>query len=263
MERLLIVASLLAWAGTGSANEEIMVDLPGGATLEMVWIEAGTFMLGSPLSEEDRLHREGPLHEVTISQGFYLGEYEVTQGQWEGVMGTTPWSGESYVQANRNHPAVQISWNDVQEFIGRLNDAAGEGIYRLPIEAEWEYSCRAGTTTRWSFGDDEHQLGDYAWYDDNAWNAGVQYAHEAGAKRPNPWGLHDMHGNCWEWVQDWYGEYSSDAQVDPTGPASGFARVVRGGSWNDNARNVRSAFRGSFPPDDCGYGVGFRLLRVR
>ena len=124
--------------------------------------------MGSPSTEVGRDSDEGPQHEVTISKGFYLGKYEVTQGQWQAVMGTTPWSGQSYVQVDADNPAVYVSWNDVQSFVQALNEAAKDSLYRLPTEAEWEYACRAGTTERWSFGDDESKLKDYAWYDVNA-----------------------------------------------------------------------------------------------
>ena len=243
-------------------GQELTVDLPGGATIEFVRIEPGTFRMGSPSSEVGRDDDECPQHEVTISQGFYLGKYEVTQGQWEAVMGTTPWSGEGYVQANPNHPAVYVSWSDAQEYIAKLNTAAGVNIYRLPTEAEWEYSCRAGTTTRWSFGEGESQLGEYAWYRDNAWDIGEKYAHAVGTKLPNPWGLYDMHGNVWEWCEDWYGDYSSSAQTDPTGPSSGSSRVVRGGYFSTRAHGVRSALRNYYSPDDRNSYVGFRLLRT-
>ena len=134
---------------------ELTVDLPGGATMKFVRIEPGTFMMGS---------NEWPQqHQVTISKGFYLGKYEITQAQWQDVMGTTPWDGQRNVQNSPNHPAVYISWNDVQAFVHQLNQVAGDSLYRLPTEAEWEYACRAGTTTRWSFGDDESLVEDYAW----------------------------------------------------------------------------------------------------
>jgi len=120
--------------------------------------------MGSPVNEPERRDNEVPQHDVTIRKGFYLGKYEMTHGQWEAVMGTTPWSGESYARANASHPAVSVSWNEVQLFIQTLNAAAGDSLYRLPTEAEWEYACRAGTTTRWLFGDDESQLTNYAWY---------------------------------------------------------------------------------------------------
>jgi len=240
----------------------ITVGLPDGATMEMVWIEPGPFLMGSPESEADRENVELQ-HEVTISQGFYLGKYEITQAQWEAVTGTTPWSGQDNVQENPNHPAVYISWNDVQEFIQRLNYAAGEEIYRLPTEAEWEYACRAGTTSRWSFGDDEGQLGEHAWYRDNTWAVGLEYAQPVGTKKPNPWGLYDMHGNVWEWVQDWYGKYTSYSQIDPTGPVGASYRVFRGGYFNADARGVRSAFRCHYLPGDRSYLKGARLLRTK
>ena len=243
-------------------GETITVDLPGGATMDFVWIEPGTFMMGSPESEEGREDNEGPQHEVTISQGFYLGKYETTQEQWYAAMGAKPWEGVSYVQSGDRNPVAYISWNDAQQFIGKLNEYEGESVYRLPTEGEWEYACRAGTITRWSFGDDESQLGDYAWYYDNAWTVGEKYAHAVGTKEPNPWGLYDTHGNVWEWCQDWYGSYSSNAQTDPAGPSSGSNRVVRGGFFGDLARNVRSANRDNSSPDDRGYYIGFRLLRM-
>jgi sulfatase modifying factor 1 len=168
----------------------------------------------------------------TISQGFYLGKYEITQGQWERVMGTRPWEGQDYVQSSPTHPAVYISWEDVQDFIRRLNQASGATIYRLPTEAEWEYGCRGGTTTRWSSGNSEELLKQYAWFDKNAWNVGNKYGHAVGSKRPNPWGLYDMHGNAWEWVQDRYGAYNSESVTDPQGPSSSSHRVIRGGNVN-------------------------------
>ncbi len=237
--------------------------LPGGASLEMVWIEPGTFQMGSPSSERGRGSNEGPVHGVTISQGFYLGKYEVTQEQWESVMGTRPWQGQNYVRSGSNYPAVYVSWADAQGFIRRLNASQTSNVYRLPTEAEWEYACRAGTTTRWSFGDYESQLTHYAWYRDNAWDVGEQYAHLVGTKRANPYGLYDMHGNVWEWVQDWYdgAYYRSSLSVDPQGPSSGSRRVVRGGGFGYRARFVRSADRASGSPSDRSSGGGFRLLR--
>ena len=247
-----------------SPDAEIEVELAGGATMEFVWIEPGTFTMGSPESYTDARDEEKPQHEVTISQGFYLGKFEITQGQWEAVMGSMPWSGQSFVQSNPNHPAVYISWDDVQEFIQRLNEVAGEELYRLPTEAEWEYACRAGTTTRLSFGDDESQLGDYAWYRDNACGVGECYGHAVGTKWPNPWGLYDMLGNVFEWCQDWYADdyYSGSPSVDPLGPASGFYRVVRGITINATAQVARSAIRGRFDPPYIGFGIGARLLRT-
>ncbi|MBT4498570.1 MAG: formylglycine-generating enzyme family protein, partial [Gemmatimonadetes bacterium] len=136
-------------------------------------------------------------------------------------------------------------------------------IYRLPSGSEWEYACRAGTDTRWSFGDAESQLGDFAWYRDNAWDADLQYGQPVGTKLPNPWGLYDMHGNILEWCQDWYGDYSSSAQADPTGPETGTYRVLRGGYFYYFARSTRPAYRISSLPDFRDYYIGARLLRSK
>ena len=240
----------------GLPSFEGTAELPGGASMEFVWIEPGVFQMGS----KDRTGRkdEWPIHEVEISRGFWLGKYEITQSQWKSVMDTEPWSGRDRVEANSSHPAVIISWNEVQEFIGRLNAAAGEELYRLPTEAEWEYACRAGSTTRWSFGDDESQLRNYAWYFDN-----TEGAKAVGSKLPNPWGLYDMHGNVWEWVQDRYDEeyYSRSVREDPQGPESGLGRVIRGGHFG-HIDGVRSAYRQFYPSGSRSYTIGVRLLRI-
>ena len=255
-------------SGGGTLGEVRTFSLPGGGEMEFVWIEAGTFQMGSPESDSSGEDWERPVHEVEISEGFWLGKYEVTQGQWAVVMGTTPWSGEWGVVENPSHPAVYISWHDVQAFIGRLNAAAGDSLYRLPSEAEWEYACRAGTTTRWSFGDDASDgsgVRDYAWSKGNAWSSGKYYAHAVGLKRPNGWGLYDMHGNVYEWVQDWWDldYYKRSPRVDPPGPTSGSDRVRRGGSVGDGVRRMRSADRLGDPPDFRSPVIGVRLLRIR
>ena len=207
--------------------------------MAFIWIEPGTFMMGSPESEVGRGFDDESQHEVTISQGFYLGKYEITQAQWRSVMGTTPWLGMEHVVEHPNHPAVFISRDDVEALIQTLNTSAAEELYRLPTEVEWEYACRAGTTSRWSFGDDETQLKDYAWHPGNTWDG--EYARQVGVKLPNLWGLYDMHGNVAEWVQD--GDF------------------LRGGSfWGDTqsaARGIRveSGVRSAY--------FGARLLKVR
>ena len=160
----------------------------------------------------------------------------------------------------RTNLPVEVSWNDIQEYIKKLNAAAGGNIYRLPTEAEWEYACRAGTTTRWSFGDDESQLGEYAWYGGNYNSDGS--TKEVGTKKPNSWGLYDMHGNVYEWCQDWYGSYSSSAQTDPTGPSTGSDRVMRGGNFLFSAWHARSACRFKAVPPFRLLGFGCRLLRI-
>ena len=253
---LLGVLVVPAWA----QEPPISVPLSGGVTIEFVWIQPGSFTMGSPVSESGRFKNEGPQHLVTLSQGFYLGKGEITQAQWEAVMNTRPWAGQKWVQEYPGHPAVYISWQDVQEFIHRLNQAAGDSVYRLPTEAEWEYACRAGTTTRGVFGEDERQVDAYAWYDRN-WNLGEKYAHSTGTKQPNPWGLYDLYGNVWEWAQDWQGDYTAQPQTDPTGPAEGAFRVVRGGNFITNARDLRSARRYCYLPAARYSGLGARLVR--
>ena len=195
-----------------------------------------------------------PPHQVRISKPFYLGQYEMTQGQWQAVMGNNP----SSFKGDAMLPVENVSWEDVQEFLRRLNAREGGPKYRLPTEAEWEYAARAGMSTAYSFGDSERQLGEYAWYWDNA---GAK-THPVGQKKPNDWGLYDMQGNVVEWVQDWYGSYTSAAVTDPQGPSSGSSRVIRGGGWGFIARSCRSATRGgSMEPDFRHDNLGFRLLR--
>ena len=216
--------------------------------------------MGSPNSEQDRVEDEGPQHLVTISKGFFLGKYEITQAQWMSVMGN------DLEPNNRgsNLPMETISWNDVQEFIYRLNEAIGDSQYRLPTEAEWEHAAQAGEPepTRWSFGDDESQLENYAWYSDNS-NSSTQ---EVGTLLPNPWGLYDMHGNVWEWCQDWYGRnyYDSSQPEDPLGPSEpniDTGRVNRGGSFLNSAQALRSARRNWFFPEKGTHVIGARLLK--
>jgi len=196
---------------------------------------------------------------VTLTHGYYMQATEVTQGQWERVMGTRPWLGKKYVRENANNPAVYVSWEDARKFIKRLNQKEGTRKYRLPTEAEWEYACRAGSTMRFCFGGSDSQLGNYAWYYKNARDVGDKYAHAVGTKRSNAWGLYDMHGNVWEWCQDWYGDYPPGSVTNPTGPTSGSNRVLRGGSWNNSAGYCRSANRFWYEPGPRNNHLGFRL----
>ena len=160
--RHILLTSLVA-AAPLYADPEVTVDLPGGAAMDFVWIEPGTFTMGSPESEEGRRDNEGPQHEVTIGHGYYLAKHEITQGQWRSVTGTTPWSGRNAAQEGATIPALYITWDDVQAMVSLLNEDARQLRYRLPTEAEWEYACRAGTTGRWSFGDDEEELWKHEW----------------------------------------------------------------------------------------------------
>jgi len=218
-------------------------------------IPAGEFMMGSPGTESDREDDETQ-HRVTITKPFYLGETEVTQEQYEKVMGTNP----SEFKDPQN-PVETVSWDDAVEFCRKLSAMPAEKTkgyeYRLPTEAEWEYACRSGTTTAYGFGDDASRLGDYGWFEDNSGSK----THPVGEKKPNGWGLYDMHGNVYEWCQDRYGNYPSGSATDPTGATSGSDRVLRGGSWFNYAGYCRSASRHWLTPVYRSDDLGFRVLR--
>ncbi len=245
--------------GQGEALSERTI-----AGIEMVWIPAGAFKMGVTRMEKDRLSDEQPQHQVTLTQGFWMGKYEVTKAQWEAVAKTKPWSGRAYVLDDLDSPAVYVSWSAVQDFIAALNEQSGEH-FRLPTEAEWEYACRGGTSTRFSHGDDSGyaELGAYAWCEDNAANAGEEYAHAVGRLSPNSWGLHDMYGNVWEWCSDRYGDkyYGNSPETDPPGPRAGAYRVKRGGSWLMAGMYCRSALRSRDDPGSRNSSLGFRLCR--
>ena len=215
--------------------------------MDFVWVPAGEFRMGSTSSEAD--DDERPVTRVRISRGFWLGKYEVTQSEWESVMGSNP---SYFSDCGGNCPVEQVSWEEVQDFIGRLNARAGREVYRLPTEAEWEYAARAGTT-----GDRYGSLDAIAWWDGNSGNR----THPVGGKLANAWGLHDMLGNVWEWVQDWYGEYSGGTVTDPR-PRSGSNPVLRGCTWNVGARLCRTPNRIGYEPGGRDRSNGFRLLRT-
>ncbi|MCS5583799.1 MAG: formylglycine-generating enzyme family protein [Pseudomonadales bacterium] len=225
-------------------------------------IPAGTFMMGSPETEKDRDGDE-PQHKVTITKPFYMQTTEVTQGQWKAVMGTEPWKGKEYAKEGPDYAASFVSWDAAVAYCKKLSEAEGK-TYRLPTEAEWEYACRAGTQTTWSFGNDEKELGDYAWYDENVRDIGEEYAHQVRLKKPSAFGLYDIHGNVFEWCYDYYGEdyYKQSPEKDPPGPASGSFRVVRGGSWwRGDTPLTRSASRDKSTAGDSNFSSGFRLVR--
>ena len=222
-------------------------EFTNGIGMEFVLIQPGEFQMGA----DNITPREKPVHQVTISRAFYLGKYEVTQAQWRRVMGNNP----SRFSNCYLCPVERVSWEDVQTFIDRLNAHEERASYRLPTEAEWEYAARAGTQAAYHFGDAEQRLGMYAWYEANS----GREPHTVGGKRPNDWGLYDMHGNVWEWVADWYGAYPSEPVRDPRGPSSGRARVIRGGGLAHSTDQCRVAFRGGGEPDDRDSYLGFRL----
>ncbi|MGA1792573.1 MAG: formylglycine-generating enzyme family protein, partial [Thermoplasmatota archaeon] len=259
-----------AGKGQSDSTTDLELDLfpndPDQSTFDFVTISSGSFMMGSTTGESD----EEPVHQVNIGYGFQMGKFEVTQAQWEAVMGTTPWSGEDYVQQGENNPAVFISWNDCQDFVSALNDLDPDYIYRLPSESEWEYCCRAGSTADYCYGNDSGDLGDYAWCYDNTWHVGEAYAHEVGTKLPNAWGLYDMHGNVNEWCQDWFHYGYNGAPNDGTAweDPEGSYRVVRGGCFGCSVYSFRSSkcrswYRSYDDPDDSYEGLGLRLVRVQ
>jgi len=214
--------------------------------------------MGSPDSEPDRYVCEGPAHTVIISKDFYIGKYEVTQAQWQLIMGNNP----SKFQNGDNYPVEQVSWDDICQaggFLEKTNQLKPSGYsgFRLPTEAEWEYAARAGTQTRFYWGNDPSYtlIGDNAWYINNSSST----THPVGQKMRNAFGLYDMSGNVWEWCNDWYGPYGGDV-TDPIGPATGYSRVFRGGSWYDNCNYAcRSAFRSHISPSHRSHPLGFRL----
>jgi formylglycine-generating enzyme required for sulfatase activity len=229
-----------------------ITSLPGDFNLEMVDIPAGKFLMGSD--------SEKPIHQVTV-KAFRMGKYPVTQAQYEAVMGTNP----SKFGSNPNHPVEQVSWFDAQAFCEKLSQLTGQS-YRLPTEAEWEYACRAGTQTRFSFGDDQSQLGDYAWFDGNS----DSKTHPVGEKRANPWGLYDVHGNVWEWCADqWHERYADKpdnlkqngniAWVDGN-ITNQSLMLLRGGSWSSLPGNCRSAYRKGNFPDGRSSIIGLRVV---
>ncbi len=241
-----------------------------GLSASFVRIPRGSFQMGSPGSEANRDSDETP-HSVTLTRDFEMQSTDVTQLEWFLAMGYNPsyfksegYCKDAYLVINGvglcpNHPVEQVSWNDAQAFIQKVNAAKDGYTYRLPTEAEFEYAARAGTATAYSFGDDVNQLGQYGWYGDNS--SGQTQA--VGTKLPNAYGLYDMHGNVWQWVQDFYDRsYSKSSATDPTGPSSGSYRVIRGGGWFNDARSCRSASRYYYDASGRSSNLGFRLVRT-
>ncbi len=252
---------------TGSRAGETRDD--NGLKMKFVWCPPGTFTMGSPPNEPGRASggKEDQVS-VTLTHGFWLGQTEVTQGQWQAVMGTTPWKGQRNVKEGANYSASYVSWNDAAAYCQKLSEServAGslpvDWEYTLPTEAQWEYACRAGTTTRYHFGNDVTALTQHAWYNQNANNLGKTYAHEVGQKLANPWGLYDINGNVWEWCQDWFTD-KLPGGTDPTGSASGSRRATRGGSWGSTTEDCRSALRNAYEPDYQQFYLGFRVALV-
>ena len=238
----------LAKIESKSSPSTLTLDLGNGVTMKLVRIRPGKFVMGSPDSEQGHRDDEGPQHGVEITKPFYMGITEVTQAQYEAVMGANP----SHFKGAAN-PVETVSWNDALDFCKKLSEKTRQAV-RLPTEAEWEYACRAGSKSRFFFGDANGGLGDYAWYDANS----IRTAHPVGQKKPNAWGLYDMHGNVAEWCADWYGDYPKGAVTNPQGPASGSSRVMRGGAWTKSTDYCRAACRDRTTP--AYRDLGFRVM---
>jgi formylglycine-generating enzyme required for sulfatase activity len=234
-----------------NATPAVAKEVKNSIGMKFVLIPAGSFQMGSdkqsdPEAEGDEI----PRHQVTLTQPFYMGKYEVTQAQWQAVMGNNP-----SVFKGDNLPVERVSWDDAQKFIKALNAKEGKQ-YRLPSEAEWEYAARAGSTAKYSFGNDAGELGKYAWYYKNS----NSQTHPVGQLQPTAWGLYDTLGNVWEWCSDGHGAYPVVATTDPPGAATGSYRVYRGGGWYNGPWNLRSANRGNFSPGNANRGLGIRLV---
>ena len=282
MRKTKIIAALTTGVGVacdayGSANADnaklaqIQQRLASvNASAAFAKIPAGTFQMGSPSGESGRYDNE-VLHSVTIGHDFEMEVTDVTQLQWFLVMGYNPSHFKSqqhcqsdYISMNGvelcpNNPVEQVSWDDTQAFIAKLNQGKDGYTYRLPTEAEWEYTARAGTQTAYFFGDDAIQLDAYAWYS----NSSGSQTHAVGGKSANAFGLYDMAGNVWQWVQDYYGDYGNARVTDPTGPSSGSLRVFRGGDWSRVAQFCRPAFRLFAGPGVRFSILGFRVVRTQ
>ncbi len=219
-------------------------------------IPAGTFVMGSPANEAFRDSAEGPQCTVTFTKSFYGGKFEVTQGQWQKVMGSNP---SRFTSVGQDAPVERVSWDDCQAFLKALCKKEGvpEGTYRLLTEAEWEYACRAGTSSAYYCGADYLTLDQYAWHEGNSGDS----THPVGRRLPNAFGLYDTHGNVLEWCQDWRGDYPRIPVTDPTGPSAGTSRIIRGGDFAEHAVFSRSACRDSDSPSKYYVNVGFRVAR--
>jgi len=245
---LSLVGALPVMAQEVKPGKIDVIDLGKDLKLEIVLIPAGKFKMGSPESEKGRSFSEMQ-HEVTLTKPFYLGKFEVTQEQWEGVMGNNPSSRTKGAKL----PVTGVSWKDCQEFIKKLNSKTSGG-YRLPTEAEWEYACRAGTSTAYSVG---------ASLTNSDANIDGDSIKAVGSYKPNAFGLYDMHGNVFEWCEDRYAPYPEGAGTDPKGPGTGTIRVLRGGSFNFHISSARSSIRDyDFAPTSRLYDIGFRLART-
>ena len=243
-------ANTLSSSGSSLSGNALTIPVKNGISIEMVKVEAGSFNMGATSEMQAPYEVEKPVHRVTLTNNYYIGKYEVTQALWQAVMGSNP----SHFKGD-DLPVEQVSWNDCQDFISKLNAMTGKR-FRLPTESEWEYAARGGNKSRGYQYSGSYNIDDVAWYSDNSGSK----THAVGTKEPNELGIYDMTGNVWEWCQDWYDSYSSFPQTNPIGAVSGSYRVCRGGSWYDSAGYCRSSYRYYYAPDCRGYYLGFRLV---
>lgn len=221
-----------------------------GVEIEMIYVKGGTFRMGATEEQgDDAYGDEKPVHSVTLSD-YYIGKFEVTQGLWKAIMDN---NNPSKFQNGDDYPVEKVCWDDIQTFLTKLNELTGKK-YALPTEAQWEYAARGGVKSRGYKYSGSNTIDDVAWYDDN------YSTHPVGTKLPNELGIYDMSGNVWEWCSDWYGSYSSESQSNPTGPSTGSGRVLRGGSWFNNARYCRVSNRGHYNPSTRSGDYGFRVV---
>ena len=235
---------------TVTNSNNISIPVKDGISIDMVRVEAGTFTMGATPEMENPLDDEKPAHQVTLTNDYYIGKYEVTQALWKAVMGNNP----SYSKGN-NLPVERVSWDNCQKFISKLNRITGK-TFRLPTEAEWEYAARGGNKSRGYQCSGSSNLSDVAWYEDNSGNK----THNVGSKQANELGIYDMSGNVHEWCQDWYDKYSNSSKVNPTGANSGSYRVSRGGGWAGYAWDCRSSYRNYCSPGSRYNHLGLRLV---
>ena len=263
-----------AAAGADKTPKEITLDLPKGATMKLKLVPDGEFFMGGKFKpaqavklfggKENHYAGEHPRRKVKITKPFYIGVFEVTQAQWEAVMDAKPYEGKMLTKLGADYPVSWVTWNEAAEFCKKLSKKIGRPV-ALPTEAQWEYACRAGADTAFCYGDDPKKIGEYGWWRGNMIDNSKDksYARKGGQKKPNAFGLHDMHGNVWEWCADWYDAkfYAAGQNVDPVCVKKSKTRAARGGSWYNDPIHLRSAARNSWTaPTYRHYNYGFRVI---
>jgi len=267
-------AKAKAKAGSKTPPKTLTLDLGKGVTMKLVLVPAGDFMMGGKFSPAESVKKFGgkanhyasehPRRKVTISKPFYIGVFELTQAQWEAVMDEKPYDSKMVTKIGPDYPASWMQWTEANEYCAKLSKKLGKKI-ALPTEAQWEYACRAGSDTEFCYGDDPKKIGDYGWLGSNMIDnkKASTYARKGGLRKPNAWGIYDMHGNVWEWCRDWYDKdfYANGKNVDPVNLKESKTVTSRGGSWYNDPIHLRSAARNSWTgPKYRHYNYGFRIV---